>query len=240
MERSYPVRVALIDDHPIFRDGLKALLSTDRSFQVVGVSGDGVEAVRMITELLPDLVLLDVAMPPAGGLEVLQQVGTLAPSVRTLLLTASVSRDTVLAAVQLGVWGVLLKEHASALLFESMRAVMQGRYWLDREYLGSVIAAMQPGSGTAPPRRANRFNLTTRELQVISAVKAAESNREIAARLSVREDTVKHHLSNIFDKLGVFSRVELAVFAINHGLDAGDMLVAPPAERIDRRRAVAS
>ena len=240
MERSHPVRVVLVDDHPIFRDGLKALLGTDPAFQVVGVSGDGIEGVRLITELAPDLVLLDVAMPPAGGLEVLEQIGSLAPSVRTLLLTASVSRDTVLAAVQLGVWGVLLKEHATALLFDSMRAVMQGRYWLDREYIGSVIAAMQPGARPAPPRRANRFNLTTRELQVISAVKAAESNREIAARLSVREDTVKHHLSNIFDKLGVFSRVELAVFAINHGLDASDMLVTPTVQRIDRGRAIAS
>ncbi len=104
-----------------------------------------------------------------------------------------------------------------------MRAVMQGGYWLDREHIGSMIAAMRTESRPAPVRRpANRFNLTSRELQVITAVKAAESNREIATRLSVREDTVKHHLSNIFDKLGVFSRVELAVFAINHGLDAGE------------------
>ena len=229
METVGVVRVVLADDHPIFRDGLRALLSTDPAFQVVGISSNGIEAVQAITELLPDLVLLDVAMPPSGGIEVLRQIAPLLPSVRTLLLTASVTREAVLTAVQLGVRGVLLKEHATSLLFDSMRTVMQGGYWLDREHIGSMIAAMRTESRPAPVRRpANRFNLTSRELQVISAVKAAESNREIATRLSVREDTVKHHLSNIFDKLGVFSRVELAVFAINHGLEAGDDAASRP------------
>ena len=239
MEASGVVRVVLADDHRIFIDGLRALLSTDPAFHVVGVSHDGDEAVQVITELLPDLLLLDVSMPPAGGIEVLKQIALQAPSVRTLLLTAAVSRDALLTAVQLGARGVLLKEHATALLFDSMRAVMQGGYWLDREHIGGMIAAMRPESQPAPARhKANRFNLTLRELQVISAVKAAESNREIATRLSVREDTVKHHLSNIFDKLGVFSRVELAVFAINHGLDAGDEFMTPPPEQVGVSRNV--
>lgn len=224
METRNVVRIVVADDHPIFRAGLKALLHTEPGFQVVGESGDGLEAVRMAVELVPDILLLDVAMPNAGGLDALEQINRLAPSVRTLLLTASIDRDGVLKAVQCGARGVLLKEHATPLLFASIRAVLQGQYWVDREHVGQVFETVRDLSRHVPaPRKAsNRFGLTARELHVIGGVKVGESNREIATRLSIREDTVKHHLSSIFDKLGVFSRVELAVFAINHGLEGDD------------------
>jgi two-component system, NarL family, nitrate/nitrite response regulator NarL len=219
MEKRVVIRIVVADDHQIFRDGLKCLLATEPGFQVVGEAGDGLEAVRVATSLLPDVLLLDVAMPHASGLDAVERIVQQAPSVRIILLTASVDRAAVLMAVQRGARGVLLKHHATPLLFTSIRAVMDGQYWLDRDNSSQVIDTMRrpvPPNGLS--KKSNRFNLTARELQVVCAVTAGESNREIANRLSVREDTVKHHMSNIFDKLGVFSRVELAVFAINHGL----------------------
>jgi two-component system nitrate/nitrite response regulator NarL len=219
MEKRVVIRIVVADDHQIFRDGLKCLLATEPGFQVIGEAGDGLEAVRVATSLLPDVLLLDVAMPHASGLDAVERIVEQAPSVRIMLLTASVDRAAVLMAVQRGARGVLLKHHATPLLFTSIRAVMDGQYWLDRDNSSQVIDTMRrPVPAAGQSKKSNRFNLTAREMQVVCAVTAGESNREIANRLSVREDTVKHHMSNIFDKLGVFSRVELAVFAINHGL----------------------
>lgn len=211
----------MADDHPIFRDGLKALLATEPGLVVVGESGDGLETVEVTTRLVPDVLLLDVALPRLGGIAALERISSLVPSVRVLLLTASVGRDDVLKAMKAGARGVLLKEHATPLLFTSIRAVMQGHYWVDSDHVGKVLDAVRDPSqnGAANRKAPHRYGLTARELQVIGGIKMGESNREIAGRLEVREDTIKHHLSSIFDKLGVFSRVELAVFAIHHGLE---------------------
>jgi len=221
METPGIARIALADDHPIFRDGLKALLATEPGLQVVGEAGDCDEAVRMTVSAVPDLLLLDVAMPPPGGMAILESVARQAPTVKTLLLTASIGRQDVVRALELGVRGVLLKEHATPLLFASIRAVLQGQYWVDRAIVGKMVDAVRDVSlqNNATRNPSNRFGLTARELEVVGGIKMGESNREIGTRLSVREDTIKHHLSRIFDKLGVYSRVELAVFAINHGLE---------------------
>jgi DNA-binding NarL/FixJ family response regulator len=229
METHGVIRIVVADDHPIFRDGLKALLATDPRFQVVGEAGDGLETLQVTTEVAPDLLLLDVAMPRAGGIAVMERLAHLMPAVRVLLLTASVGRDDVLKAMRAGARGVLLKEHATPQLFASILAVMQGRYWVDSDHVGKVIDAIrdpsqQNGSGTRKP--SNRYSLTARELQVIGGVTKGESNREIAGQMEIREDTVKHHLSSIFDKVGVFSRVELAVFAIHHGLIADEAMMS--------------
>ena len=200
---------------------MKALLATEPGLVVVGESGDGLETVEVTTRLVPDLLLLDVALPRLGGIAALERISGLVPSVRVLLLTASVGRNDVLKAMKAGARGVLLKEHATSQLFASVRAVMQGHYWVDSDHVGKVLDAVRDPSqnGSANRKAPNRYGLTARELQVIGGIKMGESNREIAGRLEVREDTVKHHLSSIFDKLGVFSRVELAVFAIHHGLE---------------------
>jgi two-component system nitrate/nitrite response regulator NarL len=225
MEDRSVVRIVIADDHPIFREGLKGLLNVDPAFQVIGEAEDGLEAVRLASTLRPDVLLLDLSMPRAGGLDALEKLADAAPSVRTIVLTAGTERTAVVTAVRLGARGVLLKHSATTLLFDCIRCVMQDQYWLNHEDLGQVVETMRRLASQLEAetrKRANGFGLTRRELQIVDGVAMGESNREIAQRLSVREDTVKHHLTNIFNKLGVFSRLELAVFAFNHKLLADD------------------
>lgn len=223
MEPDGIVRILIADDHPIFRDGLTRLLETDPTLKVVGAAGDTTETVRLASQLRPDLLLLDVSMPTLGGLGVLRTLGP-DPRVRVVMLTADINEQQIVEALQCGARGVLLKESATSLLFKCIRCVMQGQYWLGREDVADVVQALRGATLrlTTAPRKRDVFGLTPRELEIVAGVAAGESNREIAQRLSVREHTVKHHLTNIFDKVGVFSRLELAVFAINHGLRPDD------------------
>jgi DNA-binding NarL/FixJ family response regulator len=219
MEPDGIVRILVADDHPIFRDGLTRLLESDPAFRVVGLAGDGSETLHLVAQLRPDLLLLDLSMPPFGGLDVLRRLAP-DPPLRIVVLTADVNEEQIIEAVQCGARGVLLKESATPLLFKCIRCVMQGQYWLGRDKVADVVHALRDVTPrlAAHPTERNAFGLTPRERQIVAGVAAGESNREIAGRLSVREHTVKHHLTNIFDKIGVFSRLELAVFAINHGL----------------------
>jgi two-component system, NarL family, nitrate/nitrite response regulator NarL len=222
MGDSKAIRVVIADDHAMLREGLNRLLEAESGFQVVGQAGDGNGAVQLCADLQPDVLLLDVAMPGCDGLTALKRLMSEAPSVHSILLTAGLEQSALVAALQLGARGVLYKEAASTMLFESIRSVARNEYWLRGEVVRQMIDAIRIA---APPvadaaEKNRRFGLTARELEVIAGVAAGETNKEIAERLTVREDTVKHHLSNIFDKVGVFSRLELAVFAINHALVA--------------------
>lgn len=217
------VRILIADDHPIFRDGLTRLLEANGSYRVVGVAGDGNETLRLVSELTPDLLLLDLSMPDSGGMDVLRALGP-NPPVRILVLTASADEHQILEALRLGARGVLLKESATPLLYKCIDCVMRGQYWVGRDDVADLVQALRTLTERASnaTRKRDVFGLTPRELEIVAGIAAGETNREIAERLSVREHTVKHHLTNIFDKVGVFSRLELAVFAINHGLAPDD------------------
>ena len=221
------IRIAIATSHPPFRHRLRALLSSDPGFTVVAEAADADECAQVATAHHPDILLLDIATPHGTVFDVLEQIAARAPSVRVLVITANVDSRVMVRALKAGARGVVLREDATPVLFTSIRSVMQGEHWVDRTKLGLLIEEIrrEPAGIASAPRVPNRYNLTMRELDVIAAVVSGESNREIATRLSIREDTVKHHLSHIFDKLGVFSRLELAVFAMNHGL-AGD--TTPP------------
>ena len=213
-----PVRILLADDHPIFRDGLRRLLETEPGFRVVGEASDGAEAVAMARKLKPDLLLLDLAMPKHPGLEAVRELGNSDTPTRILLLTAAVEKEQIVEALQLGARGVVLKESATQLLLNSIRAVMAGHYWVGRETISNLVEYLRGLLAPPPTPKQKKFGLTPRELEIVSAVVAGYTNKDIAAHYKISEDTVKHHLSNIFDKLGVSTRLELALFAVHQDL----------------------
>jgi DNA-binding NarL/FixJ family response regulator len=217
--RSQTVRILIADDHPIFRDGLKRLLESERDFKVVGEACDGVEAVKMVRQLKPEILLLDLAMPRRPGLEALREMSTDTSSVRVILLTAAAEKDQIVEALQLGARGVVLKDSATQILLKSIRAVMNGEYWVGRESVSNLVQYLRGLVGSSSnTARQRRYGLTPRELEIVSAVVAGYANKEIAEHFKISEDTVKHHLSNIFDKVGVSTRLELALFAVNQAL----------------------
>lgn len=211
-----PIRIAIADDHTIFRDGLRRLLELEPDMKVVAECSDGREAVLAVAQHQPDLMLLDLAMPRASGLDFLRQVGAEQQPTRVLLLTASIDKPQVVEALRLGARGVVMKESATQLLIKAIRAVMKGEYWVGRDSVADVLQYLRQNEsavGAAP-----KTKLTRRELDVVAAVVAGYTNKDIASKYQISEDTVKHHLTNVFDKLGVSNRLELALFAINHHL----------------------
>jgi DNA-binding NarL/FixJ family response regulator len=217
-----PYRIVIADDHPIFRDGLRRLLELDPAFIVVGEAADGGEAIKLVKQMGPEVLLLDLAMPRVPGLEALSELSKAKTPVRTILLTAQIERAQIVEALQLGARGIVLKESATELLMEAIRVVMSGQYWVGRESVSDLVATLRelmPRGGEEPSAR--RFGLTPREMEVISAIVAGYTNKDIAQRFAISEQTVKHHLTNIFDKVGVSNRLELALFAVNHHLADG-------------------
>ncbi len=218
-----PIRILIADDHPLFRDGLRRLLQSEPGFEVVGEASDGDELLGLIRKAKPDILLLDLSMPRRDGMAVLRELSAAKIPVRTLLLTAAIDQNQIVQALRLGAYGVILKESTTQRLFDSIRCVMSGQYWIGRESVSDLVKALRTAGGPADGGnglRARDFGLTPRELEIVTLVVAGYSNPDIGQRCSISEQTVKHHVSNIFDKLGVSNRLELALFAVNHRLTA--------------------
>jgi DNA-binding NarL/FixJ family response regulator len=219
--RLQPTRIVIADDHPIFRDGLRRLLETEPDLKVIGEACDGAEAVKLARQLKPDILLLDLAMPRHPGLEALREMSSTSNSnaVRVILLTAAAEKNQIVEALQLGARGVVLKDSATQLLLKAIHTVMAGEYWVGRESVSNLVQYLTTlVKSSGEEARKKKFGLTPRELEIVSAVVAGYSNKETAEYFKISEDTVKHHLSNIFDKLGVSTRLELALFAVNQSL----------------------
>ena len=213
-----PIKVLIADDHPVVRVGLRNMLQSDGQMKVVAEAKDGVEALQMVRTLRPDILLLDLAMPKMPGMDALRELTSESTSTRTIVLTGLIDKRQILEALQLGARGVVLKDAVVDHLSACVRAVMQGQYWLEGRPVQNLVQVLRDLSAqTAPPPR-KTFGLTTRELQVVSLITEGSTNKYIAQTFGISEETVKRHLTNIFNKLGVGNRLELALFALNHNL----------------------
>lgn len=212
-------RILIADDDPIVREILRNMLGSPNSgFSVTGEARNGEETVRLARELKPDLLLLDLLMPNLPGLEALKEMTTSEFLVRTIVLTASITKQQVLQALQLGARGVVRKD-ALGELVSAIRAVLDGQYWLDGKVVPNVVQLLNDlAASTKSDTPRNDFGLTPRELEIVALVTEGCGNREIAGRLTISEETVKRHLTHIFDKVGMSTRLELALFALDHNL----------------------
>ncbi|MGH9703711.1 MAG: response regulator [Candidatus Acidiferrales bacterium] len=206
----------MADDHAIFRDGLRKLLGDADDVTIIGESSNGNECVKMLAKFKPDILLLDLRMPEKDGLAVLEEVNFDSLPTKVIVLTAAEDDRDVVRAMRLGARGVVLKQSASDLLLKSIRKVADGEIWLDNRMTAEVIDAFKK-SAEAGQRREKPL-LSDREKEIVQLVAQGFRNREIGEKLFISEQTVKNHLHNIFDKLGVSDRLELALYAIHHRL----------------------
>lgn len=216
----HAIRILIADDHPVFRQGLVSVFRNEPEFTIVGEATDGRQALELTKKLNPDILLLDLVMPHLTGLETLRELAGSATPVRTIVLTASIEKEQIAQALQLGARGILLKDAATEILLAGIRTVMNGQFWVGQNKVTDLVEILRtymPASAE-PEGPKQTFGLTARELDVVSAIVSGFTNREIAGKFSISEQTVKHHLRNIFDKVGVSNRLELALFAINHQL----------------------
>jgi two-component system, NarL family, nitrate/nitrite response regulator NarL len=236
------IQIVIADELSLSRDALNALLTNEPDFEVIGAAGDADAVVRMAVASTPDVLLLDSALAGDDGVTVLNHLGVRAPAVRTMMLVTRIEQTATLRYLKAGARGMVERRESAAVLCRAIRSVMQGEHWMDRSTFAMIINEMRrmPSIAVEPVSLpATAFNLTKRELDVVAGIVAGESNREVATRLAIREDTVKHHLSNVFDKVGVFSRLELAVFAMNHRLVAEEEpreLVQQPRELVQQHK----
>lgn len=220
------IRILVADDHPIVRDGLRKLLSLEDDIDVVGEASDGRQVLEQVMHLRPDIVLLDLRMPNMDGLATLQALQDNAKKVRVIILTASEDKNEYVQAMKLGCSGIVLKQTAPELIVKSIRKVHSGEIWLDSHTTAAVMRQfaapeemLPPGSS---PKGRERSPLSQREREIVSLVAQGYKNREMAEKMFISEQTVKNHLHNIFDKLGVSDRLELALYAIHKGLHLVD------------------
>jgi len=228
-----PARVIIADDECMFRTSLRQLLAVPPlvvkdvygvdvgpGFEVVGEAGTGQETIEAVAASQPDLLLLDMSMPRLTGLDVLREIASSCARARTIVLSGGLDKSQLLTAVQLGARGVVLKESATELLFEAMTRVLAGQSWVGQTLIADLMEAVRtlahaPASAAA---RHKPFGLTPREREVLSLVVAGCANKEIAQRFAVSEETIKHHLTRMFDKVGAANRLELALAATRNGL----------------------
>lgn len=195
------LRIVIADDHPVVRLGVRNILSGHPGFDVIGEAADGEQAVAQIAQSKPDLLLLDLSMPRMPGLEALRELADAAPK-----------------ALQLGARGIVLKNAVVDELTASIEAVMSGQYWLGGRPVSNLVDVLRDLKERDPAPPTKTFGLTARELDVVHHVVQGGTNRDIASALGISEETVKRHLTNTFDKTGVSTRLELALFAMHHRL----------------------
>jgi two-component system nitrate/nitrite response regulator NarL len=210
------LRVIIADDDPLVRAAIGVMLPAPR-FQVIAEAVNGDEAARKSRDLKPDVLLLDLAMPGKAGMEALRDLGNSVPNMKTVVLTVAIAKRQIVEALQLGAKGIVLKEGARDVLANCIENVMAGKYWVDRTPVSDVhkiIADIQ--SSPEMNRPSKRDLLNPKEMQIVTFIVEGRTNKDIAGTLNTSEQVIKNHLGKIFDKLGVFNRLELALYALDN------------------------
>jgi DNA-binding NarL/FixJ family response regulator len=225
---SSKIKLLIADDHAIFREALRKLLDSEKEIKIVGEARNGAECIKKLGALKPDILLLDLHMPDKNGLAVLEEVNFDRLPTRVIVLTAAEDDRDLVRAMRLGARGVVLKESATDLLVKSIHRVHAGEIWLDSHTTAEVINAFSESSKSGA--RGEKPLLSDREMEIVKLIAQGFPNKEIGKKLFISENTVKNHLHNIFDKLGVSDRLELMLYAIHHRLidkPDGTLVLAP-------------
>ena len=204
---SKPIRIVVADDHPVVRDGLIAMLQTQSDFEVIGEAGDGAEALHMVVERAPDVLLLDLEMPRVDGIETLRQLGERGSSVRVIVFTVFDTDERIVSAMRAGAKGYLLKGAPRGDVFRAVRVVNEGGSLLEPLVASKLLDSVN-----------NPDALTARQKEVLHLLATGLLNKEIADQLNISERTVKFHVSEILGKLGAGNRTEAAAIAMQRGL----------------------
>ncbi|HJX58719.1 MAG TPA: response regulator transcription factor [Thiobacillus sp.] len=214
---SHPIRILIVDDHTLFRSGIKALLQRQEDFEVVGEAGDGLEGLKRAKSLQPDVVLLDLHMPGIGGREAVKLLSEEVPACNVLLLTVSEDAEDLIETIRAGARGYLLKNIETDFLLNAIRSAARGESVVSPQMTGKLLMGVRMGKeGVA--QEDDREKLSPREKDIIALLAKGVSNKEMAHTLNVAESTVKIHVQNILKKLHLTSRVQAAVYAVEHGL----------------------
>ena len=209
------IEILLVDEQLILCEGLRKLIEGEPGFNVVGSTGDPEEAVRLVEDRKPDVVIVSLTgRPLVRMLQMLQELTAAGHPARTIVLTAAPEKTPIFQSPHIDVSGILFERTSPQVLFDCVRSVVGGYYWLGRERLGDLAEGLRHLNQA----NENRFGLTSRELEILEGVRRGDTNRTIARQLCITHDTVKRHLTNIFTKVGVCTRLQLAVFAIDHKL----------------------
>lgn len=216
------IRLLVVDDHTLFRRGLTALLSQDERFEIVGEAGDVSDALRVLPEARPDVILLDNHLPGVRGVDAIPSLRADRPELRVMMLTVSEDEDDLARALQAGAEGYLLKTSESDQLCDAIVRVSEGQSMISPQMMGKLVAALRgqsaPARAEAPPPVQAIDKLSPREREILALIAKGQSNKVIARELAIAETTVKIHVQHIFKKLGLSSRVQAAVYATSLGL----------------------
>ena len=208
------IQIILIDDHTLFRSGIKALLSRQNDFEVIGEASDGLSGVKLVEQQKPDIVLLDLDMPVMNGREALAQILSAYPNQTVIMLTVSEDSDDLTECMRIGARGFLLKNINADFLLDSIRKAVDGDNVFSPEMTSRLVQSLI--SPAAPRTDVALSALTPRELEILGYLAAGHSNKVIARHLDLAESTIKVHVQNILRKLNLSSRVQAAVYAVQH------------------------
>lgn len=206
------VRVVVADDHPIVRSGIRELLERTVDIEVIGEASTGKEALKLVREMVPDILLLDMQLPDMQGIEVARELHQSGSTVKILVLSAHDDPYYIQELLENGAQGYLVKEEAPEVLIDAVRGIAQGQQgWISRSIAAHMVSWVRDGEGAS-----NRF--TPREMSVLRLITEGKTNQQIAAAMGISEKTIEKHVSSIFQKIGVASRTEVAVYAVREGI----------------------